>query len=142
MVQISKADLHIHTHYSDGTMGVPELLAHVAREQELAVIAVTDHDTIAGAQEARRLAPSFGVEVIVGEEVSTADGHLLALFIEERLPPGTLLSRLSTALRRSNGRVILMRTNVCYVPSLPTELRIRETAGPPRASSWTSGEGT
>ena len=37
---------------------------------------------------AHRLAPAFGIEVIIGEEVSTAEGHLLALFIEHPLPPG------------------------------------------------------
>jgi hypothetical protein len=88
MLPISKADLHIHTDYSDGTASPAELLAHIAARQELRVVAITDHDTIAGALEARRLAASFGVEVIVGEEVSTADGHLLALFVEEWLPPG------------------------------------------------------
>ncbi len=83
----SLADLHIHTTYSDGTATVPDVLAHVAASN-LHVIAITDHDAIAGALEARQLARDFGVEVIVGEEVSTLDGHVLALFIAEFLPPG------------------------------------------------------
>src|SRR5215218_286782 len=85
--QLSKADLHIHTTASDGAATVPELLEYVARKTDLRVIAITDHDSIASAKEAARLAHQFGIDVIMGEEVSTADGHLLALFIDTFLPP-------------------------------------------------------
>ena len=84
----SKADIHIHTQHSDGTASVAELLAHVDTYTDLRVIAITDHDTIFGALEAQHCAADYGIEVIVGEEVSTAEGHLLALFIEEHLTPG------------------------------------------------------
>lgn len=82
----SLADLHIHTTHSDGTATVPDVLTRAAASN-LQVIAITDHDSIAGALEARRLARDFGIEVIVGEEVSTAEGHVLALFVEDFLPP-------------------------------------------------------
>ncbi len=101
----SKADIHLHTTYSDGTATVPELLAAVARA-DLQVIAVTDHDTIAGALEARRLAPRYGVEVIVGEEVSTREGHLLALFLEAPLPPGRPLAETAAAARAQGALLI------------------------------------
>ena len=65
--QISKADLHIHTSASDGTATVPELLEYVARTTDLRVIAITDHDSIAGAKEAARLARQVGIDVIVGK---------------------------------------------------------------------------
>ncbi|MEO7913244.1 MAG: PHP domain-containing protein [Roseiflexaceae bacterium] len=71
--QISKADVHLHITASDGAATVPELLAHVAQSPDLRVIAITDHDSITGARQATQLAPQFGVEVIAGEEVSTAD---------------------------------------------------------------------
>src|SRR5215813_10337077 len=83
----SKADLHIHTTHSDGTASAREVLEYVVAQTDLRVIAITDHNTIAGALEARELAASYGIEVIVGEEVSTNEGHLLALFVEELLPP-------------------------------------------------------
>jgi predicted metal-dependent phosphoesterase TrpH len=84
----SQADLHVHTTHSDGGATVPELLEHVARRTSLRVIAVTDHDTIEGALEAERLAPRYGIDVIVGEEVSTTRGHLLALFVNQVVPAG------------------------------------------------------
>lgn len=79
------ADLHIHTIYSfDGTASVPAVLNR-ARRIGLDVIAVTDHDEVAGALTAMELGPQYGVEVIPGSEVSTADGHLLALNITENI---------------------------------------------------------
>lgn len=84
---MGKADLHIHTTYSyDGTATVPAVLEHVARYTDLDVIAITDHDCIDGALEAMALAPHYGIDVIPGVEVSTAEGHLLALFVAEPIP--------------------------------------------------------
>lgn len=84
---MGKADLHIHTAYSaDGTATVAAILEHVARHTDLDVIAITDHDEIEGALEAVALAPRYGIEVIPGIEITTADGHLLALYITENVP--------------------------------------------------------
>jgi predicted metal-dependent phosphoesterase TrpH len=51
------------------------------------VIAITDHNTIAGAMEAAVLAPAHAVEVIVGEEVTSREGHILGLFLTNRVRP-------------------------------------------------------
>lgn len=86
------ADLHIHTTYSwDGTCTVSAVLKQTADRTNLDVIAITDHDEVQGALEATELAPSYGIHVIPGSEVSTADGHLLALFIHKRIPKGLSL---------------------------------------------------
>ena len=91
------ADLHIHTIYSyDGTASVPAVLAQ-AKQIGLDVIAITDHDEIKGALKAFELAPEFGIEVIPGIEITTAEGDLLALFVTENIPPG--LSFIETILR-------------------------------------------
>jgi hypothetical protein len=83
------ADLHIHSTYShDATTTVRAVLKHAA-DVGLDVIALTDHDEIRGSLEARDLAHKYGVEVIPGAEVSTKEGHLLALFVE-KLPPAGL----------------------------------------------------
>jgi predicted metal-dependent phosphoesterase TrpH len=116
--QISKADLHIHTTASDGTATVPELLKHVAQTTNLRMIAITDHDSIAGAKEAARLARQFGIDVIVGEEVSTADGHLLALFIDTFLPPQRPATETIAAIHAQGGLAIAPHPFDRSVPSL------------------------
>lgn len=83
------ADIHIHSTYShDATITVRAILKQ-ASDVGLNVIAVTDHDEIRGSLEAYELAPKYGLEAIPGVEVTTKDGHLVALFIEE-LPPSGL----------------------------------------------------
>ena len=91
------ADLHLHTIYSyDGTASVPAVLTR-ARQIGLDVIAITDHDEIAGALKALELAPNYGVEVIPGSEVTTAEGDLLALNITQKVQPA--LPLIETVLR-------------------------------------------
>ncbi|MGE5224052.1 MAG: PHP domain-containing protein [Omnitrophica WOR_2 bacterium] len=86
------ADLHIHTTYSwDGTCTVSAVLKQAADQTDLDVIAITDHDEIQGALDAIELAPAYGLNVIPGSEVSTAEGHLLTLFIHKRIPAGLSL---------------------------------------------------
>ena len=90
-----RADLHVHTLWSDGAQRPEEVVA-VASER-VDVVAITDHDEIRGALRARDWArehPELGVDVVVGEEISTLNGHLLGLFLEECIPPG--LSALDT----------------------------------------------
>jgi predicted metal-dependent phosphoesterase TrpH len=79
------ADLHIHTIYSyDGTTSVPDVLTQ-AQKTGLNVIAITDHDEIAGALKALLIAPRYGVDVIPGIEITTAEGDLLALNVTEKV---------------------------------------------------------
>ena len=91
------ADLHLHTIYSyDGTASLSAVLNR-AKQLGLDVIAITDHDEIRGALKAMELAPNYGVEVIPGIEITTAEGDLLALFITEKVDAG--LSLVDTVLR-------------------------------------------
>jgi len=102
------ADLHMHTIYSyDGTATVPDVLRR-AHKVGLNVIAITDHDEIAGALEALELAHRFGVEVIPGIEITTAEGDLLALFVTEIVPAGLSLVETVLKVRELGG--------VCIVP--------------------------
>ncbi len=115
----SKADLHIHTTYSiDGTACVADVLEYAANQTDLRVIAITDHDSIDGALEARHVAGSYGIDVIVGEEVSTAEGHLLALFIEQWLPPGRPAAETIRAVHAQGGLCIPAHPYGWRVPSL------------------------
>jgi len=83
-----RADLHLHTLASDGLMSASDLVDFVEQHTELDVIAVTDHDETSASLEARERAVQRGyrVQVVPGVEVTTREGHLLALFVEERPP--------------------------------------------------------
>jgi predicted metal-dependent phosphoesterase TrpH len=103
--RIGRADVHVHTCYSDGQPTVQELLEYVTTQTTLNVIAITDHDTIEGAQEAKELARRRGcaLEVIVGEEVSSRDGHVVGLFLHERIPPGLSARATVAAIHEQGG---------------------------------------
>ncbi len=81
---MNKADLHIHTRCSDGFGTTEQVLEYVEHQTDLAVIAITDHEDATGGLRARELAAkrNYRFEVVVGAEVTTLQGHLLALFIE------------------------------------------------------------
>ncbi len=100
-----RADLHMHTTHSDGQPTVRQLLEYVVTRASLDVIAITDHDTIAGALEAQTLLSrlSYDLEVIVGEEVSTRDGHLVGLFLKERVSPGMSAAETVSAIHAQGG---------------------------------------
>ena len=77
------ADLHIHTCFSDGWPAPTDVLEYVRESTSLSVIAITDHDTIEGALRAADLASGLrgAPDVIVGEEVSSRQGHIVGLFL-------------------------------------------------------------
>lgn len=79
------ADIHIHSRASDGMASIAQILEFVAESGNLNVIAITDHGEISGGYEARELAAkrNYPFEVIVGAEVNTMEGHLLALFLDK-----------------------------------------------------------
>ena len=111
-----RADLHIHTVASDGTAGVEEILEHVEHATDLDVIAITDHERIDAAVAAQALARNRGlrVEVVVGEEVTTLGGHLLALWIETPIKPFRSLRSTIAAVHDQGGVAIPAHPLVPY----------------------------
>lgn len=106
-------DLHMHTDHSHDCETPVEVLLAAAAEAGLGAIAVTDHNEISGALEAREKAEAMGgrppVKVIVGEEVKTAsEGEVIGLFIEEKIPRGMTLPETVAEIKRQGG--------VVYVP--------------------------
>lgn len=82
---MSRVDLHIHSKFSDGAGTINEILEAASRKRELVAIAITDHNEIVGALEAVKKSKKFGVTVIVGEEISSTGGHILGLFLKEKI---------------------------------------------------------
>jgi predicted metal-dependent phosphoesterase TrpH len=105
-VQLAVADLHVHTRFSDGEDSPAEVVEQ-ARARGISVIAVTDHDCIDGAHIAVSHAAAVpGVDVIVGEEISTRDGHVLGLFLEELVAPGMSAVATVQAIHDQGGLAI------------------------------------
>nr|MBA2380991.1 PHP domain-containing protein [Chloroflexota bacterium] len=110
------ADLHIHSRASFDSLASPASLVRTAAARGLTHLAITDHDRIDGALEARDHAAHDadamnaadgvpGVNVIVGEEVRTADGDLICLFLERAIAPG-LSAEETIAAARSQGALV------------------------------------
>ncbi len=115
-VRLGRADMHIHTLASDGVSSATEILDHVEAEGLLDVIAIADHERIDAALAARQMAGDRGlrVEVVVGEEVSTRGGHLLALFLERPVPAFRSLQWSIEAVHDQGGLAIAAHPLVPY----------------------------
>ncbi|MEO5884886.1 MAG: PHP-associated domain-containing protein [Candidatus Limnocylindrales bacterium] len=111
-----RADLHIHTVASDGTASVVAILDHVAAMDDLDVIGIADHERIDAALAARAMARDRGlaIEVVVGEEVTTLGGHLLALFIERPIRPYRSLRSTILAVHEAGGLAVPAHPLVPY----------------------------
>lgn len=103
----SKADLHIHSDHSDGLATIPEIMEHVATRTDLRVIAITDHNTIEGALFAQSLSELYGVEVVVGEEISSRSGHIIGLWLQEAVPPGLSAAETVARIQEQGGIAVI-----------------------------------
>ncbi len=98
-----RVDLHLHSSYSHDGWATPCEVAERAIAVGLDKIAITDHDEIAGALEARSRYPD---RVIVGEEINCACGtHLIGLFLSERIAPGLSVEETAERIRDQGGVV-------------------------------------
>ncbi len=116
-----RLDLHVHTYHSDDSlMTLAEIVEWVHR-RGLDGLAITDHDSIAGALELRAVAP---FPVIVGEEVKTTEGELIGLFLTELVSRGLSPEETIAAIRAQGGVVYVphpfdrLRRSALSVPAL------------------------
>ncbi|MFQ6058893.1 MAG: CehA/McbA family metallohydrolase [Anaerolineae bacterium] len=105
-----KADLHIHSAAGDGLASPAQILEYVEHETDLDLIAITDHDLMDGALEARDLAAgrNYRFQVLVGMEVTTLEGHLLAYDLKR---PIRMLQPLARTIR-----LVHEQGGFCVVP--------------------------
>ena len=102
-----EVDLHMHTDHSTDCATPVEVLLQTARDRGLGAIAITDHNEVSGALEARRIAADMDdIKVIVAEEVKTAEqGEVIGLFLEEKIPKGLTMAETIAAIREQGGLV-------------------------------------
>ena len=107
---MGKADLHIHTRHGDGLDSVERIFEHVEAQGGLDVIAITEHDSLETALDAREAwtRGNFRFDFVPGVEVTTLEGHVIALYVEEPLPSLRRVEETIEAVQRQDG--------VCLVP--------------------------
>jgi predicted metal-dependent phosphoesterase TrpH len=105
--ELIEVDLHMHTDHSGDCATPVEVLLQTARDRGLGAIAITDHNEVSGALEARRIAAEMSdIKVIVAEEVKTAEqGEVIGLFLEEKIPKGLTMAETIAAIRAQGGLV-------------------------------------
>jgi predicted metal-dependent phosphoesterase TrpH len=122
----------MHTTASDGWPRPHQLVDH-ASSIGLHVIAVTDHDSIEGAlRAAEHAAGRTGVEVVIGEEVSSRHGHIVGLFLERRVRPGLSAAATLHAIHDQGGLAVAVH------PFWRTQRRGRN--GPVHGVGWLAAE--
>ena len=89
-----KADLHIHTGYSPDCVTPLENIIARCNERGINCVGITDHNTIAGALDMKRVAP---FKVVIGEEIDTKQGEVIGYYISEEIPRG--LTAVETVMR-------------------------------------------
>jgi predicted metal-dependent phosphoesterase TrpH len=99
---------------------VQHLLDHVEHATDLDVIAITDHERIDGALRAREIhaAGAYSFDLVVGEEITTRRGHVLALFIDERIPALRPLPETLGRIHQAGGIAIAAHPMAPLTPSV------------------------
>jgi len=96
----------MHTDHSPDCATPVRTLLETAAERGLGAIAITDHNEVSGALEAREIAEEVGIKIIVAEEVKTAhQGEVIGLFIEEKIDRGMSLAETIAEIRRQGGLI-------------------------------------
>ena len=100
-------DLHSHTSASFDSLASPRSVVRAAASRGLTHLAITDHDRIDGALEARDIAAREGLSltVLVGQEIQTRDGDLIGVFLDRPIPSGLDPFDAIEAVRAQGGLV-------------------------------------
>lgn len=99
-----KADLHIHTIYSEDSNTPLGKIIDRCLDVGINCVAITDHNTIAGALEMKRIAP---LNVIVGAEIQTSTGEVIGYFLEEEIPKGLPAEETARMIKEQGGLVCI-----------------------------------
>ncbi len=137
-------DLHIHSNYSDGTLSPSEIIKKAER-LSLKAVAITDHDTASGLNEAFNAVKNKKVVFIPGIELSVAhkpgELHILGLGIKkwENAP---ILEKISLSRKKRNSSIVkIMNENGLNITFKDLENQTKGTIGRPHFAAWLKSRG-
>ncbi|MGA3059701.1 MAG: PHP domain-containing protein [Candidatus Bathyarchaeia archaeon] len=113
------ADLHVHSNYSKDSLITPKELVFYAKKRGLTAVAVTDHNQIEGSN---KIAKEADFLVIPGMEVSSADGHIVALNLQELIPKGLGSGETVDRIHEAGGIAIAVHPYAWFKGSLNTHV--------------------
>ncbi len=123
MENYKRADLHLHTNWTDGTLS-PEKMVDFAISTGIDAIAVTDHNVITSSSIAVDYVAQkkLPIEIIPGVEVSSKDGHVLALNVVSEIEPGLSLEDTLKKIHKQNGLAIIAHPGLKIASSVSLDL--------------------
>jgi len=110
-----KADLHVHTIYSHDALITPKDLVFYAKESGLTAVAVTDHDTVDGAL---KIAKETDFLIIPGIEVSSRNGHIIGLNVQQKVPTGLTAAETVEKIHEAGGIAVACHPFALFKGSL------------------------
>ncbi|MGA2524259.1 MAG: PHP domain-containing protein [Candidatus Bathyarchaeia archaeon] len=114
------ADLHVHSNYSKDSLITPKELVYYSKKRGLSAVAVTDHNQIEGSW---KIAKEVDFLVIPGMEVSSADGHIVALNIKELIPRSLSAKETVDKIHSAGGIAIAVHPYAWFKGSLTSHVR-------------------
>ena len=110
-----KADLHVHTSYSTDSIITPKDLVFYAKKRELTAVAVTDHNQVEGA---KKIAAETDFLIIPGTEVSSRDGHIVGLNVNDNIPRGLSAGETVDRIHSTGGVAIACHPYALFKSSI------------------------
>ncbi|MGA3191813.1 MAG: PHP domain-containing protein [Candidatus Bathyarchaeia archaeon] len=110
-----KIDLHVHTTYSVDSLIAPEEVAYYAKKRGLDGVAVTDHDRLDGSL---RMSKEKDFLILPGMEITSSDGHILALNIQDPVTKGLTAEETVDRIHKADGIAIACHPGAMFKGSL------------------------
>ena len=141
--RIGQADMHIHSIASDGTASAAEILEYVESHTDLDIVAIADHERAEAAFECQRLARERGsrIHVVVGEEVTTRNGHVLGLFLQAGLKRGQPVETTVAEIHEQGGLAIVPHPFSAFTLGMRKHAILRVHESKDRLVYWDALEG-
>lgn len=140
-----KADTHVHTKYSGfsrylfmhypDSISEPDKVVKAAIHRGLNVLCITDHNSIEGALKAQKYTKSLlpniksDIEIVIGEEISTSEGEMIGLFLQERIRPGLSAQETTEHIHDQDGIAIAPHPFSPHCPCLGQKVQYLDLDG-------------